>query len=72
MFLKVNGHEGLVRDAKSGAILNTSKEEYKNYMIARERALQQKVLIEQQQKEIQSLKSEFSEMKSLLKQLLEK
>jgi hypothetical protein len=41
-------------------------------MIARERALQQKVLIEQQQKEIQSLKSEFSEMKSLLKQLLEK
>jgi hypothetical protein len=72
MLLKVTGHEGLVRDSKSNAILNTSKEEYKNYMISRERALQQKNLIENQQEELKSLKTEMTEIKSLLKQLLEK
>lgn len=72
MFLKVTGHDKLVRDATSRAIVNTSKEEYNNYIIARQRALQQKELIETQQKELDSLKSDVSEIKSLLKQLLEK
>lgn len=72
MFLKVSGHDALVRDGKSRAIVNTSKEEFNNYIIARNRALEQKALIEDQQKELKSLKQEVSEIKSLLKQLIEK
>ena len=72
MFLKVTGHDALVRDSRSRAIVNTSKEEFNNYILARNRALEQKDLIENQQKELQTLKQDVSEIKSLLKQLLEK
>ena len=72
MFLKVSGHDALVRDGKSRAIVNTSKEEFNNYIIARNRALEQKSLIEDHEKELKSLKQEVSEIKSLLKQLIEK
>ena len=72
MFLKVTGHDALVRDSRSRAIVNTSKEEFNNYILARNRALEQKTLIETQQKELQALTQEVSEIKSLLKQLLEK
>lgn len=71
-FLKVTGHDALVRDAKSRAILNTSKEQFNNYILTRQRALEQKNMIEEQQKELQTLKQDVSEIKSLLKQLIEK
>ena len=72
MFLKVTGHDALVRDGKSRAIVNTSKEEFNNYIIARNRALEQHAMIEEQQKELQTLKQDVSEIKNLLKQLIEK
>lgn len=72
MFLKVSGHEGLVRDSNSHAVLNTSKEEYNNYIQTRERAKQKNRIIEQQQEELQQLKNDVSEIKSLLTKLLEK
>jgi uncharacterized protein YlxW (UPF0749 family) len=72
MLLKVSGHDALVRDGKSRAIVNTSKEEFNNYIIARNRALEQKNMIEEQQKELQTLKQDVSEIKNLLKQLIEK
>jgi uncharacterized protein YlxW (UPF0749 family) len=72
MFLKVSGHDALVRDGKSRAIVNTSKEEFNNYIMARNRALEQKNMIEEQQKELQTLKQDVSEIKNLLKQLIEK
>lgn len=72
MFLKVSGHEGLVRDSNSRAVLNTSSEEYNNYIQTRERAKQKNRIIEQQQEDIQQLKNDMSEIKSLLTKLLEK
>jgi hypothetical protein len=61
--LKVEGHNNLARDPKSGAIININRSEMTKVKAAREARRQEK---------IEGLKNEVSEIKDLLKQLLEK
>ena len=71
-YIKVEGHNNLVRDIKSNAIVNTSKSEFQLYMKrTRERNLQGDKL-RNVCKEINSLKTEFREIKDLLTKVLEK
>jgi len=70
--IKVDGYESLVRDTRSNGIVNTNKTEYSIYM-ARHRAREkQGDEIRGAIKEINSLKSEFREIKNLLMKVLEK
>ena len=70
-YLKVEGHEGLVRDTNSGgAIINTNKTDYQLYM--------QRVKVRERQgdklrgavKEINNLKKELREIKELVKKIV--
>ena len=71
-YIKVEGHNNLVRDIKSNAIVNTSKSEFQLYMKrTRERNLQGDKL-RNVCKEINNLKSELREIKSLLTKVLSK
>ena len=63
--LKVKGHPNLYRDEKTGAIINYDEISYDQYV----NSLNSR---EFQKKEIINLKNELSEIKLLLKQLLEK
>ena len=71
--LKVEGNEDLVRDTNSGgAIINTNKNAYE---IAKRRAAEaqkQRDEIRSANREINNLKCEMHEIKSMLKTLLEK
>jgi len=71
--LKVEGNEDLVRDTTSGgAIINTNKNAYE---IAKRRAAEaqkQRDEIRSANREINNLKCEMHEIKSMLKTLLEK
>ena len=72
MKVKVEGHENLVRDVRSKAIINTNTTEYQLYMSrirARER---QGDAIRNTVKEINDLKKEIYEIKNLLKEVLKK
>ena len=71
-YLKVSGHENLVRDISSKAVINTSMVEYEEYMARRRAKEQEKELITKQTEEINNLKSEISEIKQLLTELLMK
>jgi len=71
-YLKVSGHENLVRDISSKAVINTSMVEYEEYMAHRRAKEQEKELITKQTEEINNLKSEISEIKQLLTELLMK
>lgn len=71
-YLKVSGHENLVRDMSSKAVINTSMVEYEEYMARRKAKEQEKELITKQAEEINNLKSELSEIKQLLIELLNK
>jgi hypothetical protein len=68
--LKVDGHSSLVRDTYSNGIINTNVSEYQIYMQrvkSREKAGDQ---IRNAVKEINTLKSELREIKSLLKEIV--
>lgn len=65
--LKVQGHVGLVRDSISKAVINTNKADYQEYMRrAKSREMQRDSLTDAI-KEINSLKQELFEIKSMLK-----
>jgi hypothetical protein len=67
-FIPVDGHPDLVRDSSSGAILNTKSTPPGTAAKAR-RAKDQKV--DDLKSEVDVLKSDLSEIKSLLRSLLE-
>ena len=64
-FLKVEGHSHLVRDTMSNAIINQNTTEFNNYKNQKQKRDIQKNRIDQ-------IESDVSEIKSLLKQLLDK
>lgn len=63
--IPVEGHKGLYRDQKTNAILNTNDNEYEEYINLKNSKLKEKT-------EIETIKEEINELKSLLKKLLEK
>jgi hypothetical protein len=66
MRLKVQENERLVRDSASYAILNTDR----SALSAHEQKMEQIRRVKSQEQEINSLKSDISEIKDLLKQLM--
>ena len=70
--IPVEGHPGLVRDRKSGAILNINKSETQK---ARERKAKQDaqaVEYEQLKSDVSQLKNDIGDIKDLLTKLVEK
>jgi hypothetical protein len=72
MKIKVEGHNSLARDVRSNAIVNTSKNEYQLYMNRIRSREQQSDEIRNTIKEINLLKQELFEIKSLLKEVIKK
>lgn len=69
-FIKVKGNPSLVRDTKSGAIINTSKSEYQSYMNLKNNMLERKSQLESNTEEINNIKQDISEIKQMLLQLI--
>ena len=71
-FLQVEGHADLVRDTESTAIINKNKSAY---MLAKKRAesaQRERDAIRNASREINNIKCEMHEIKSMLKTLLDK
>tara|TARA_S200002703_G_scaffold113509_3_gene99039 strand:- start:1268 stop:1474 length:207 start_codon:yes stop_codon:yes gene_type:complete len=64
-YIKVEGHDNLVRDKQTGAILNNDSSSYQSYM-------RQKQVKLSERNEIEKLKSEVGEIKDMLKVIIEK
>ena len=71
-FLKVEGHNNLVRESDSKAIINTDKNSYRQYMKTMEQKRKQKDQLRDAVREINTLKCEMHEIKSLLLKLVDK
>jgi hypothetical protein len=61
--ISVQGHSNLYRDEKTGAIVNCNNLEYEQYLNSISTRMNTK-------KEIENLKTDVNEIKSLLKELL--
>ncbi len=68
-FVKVEGHQTLMRDTHSNAIVNTNVSEYQLYMRRVKAREQQGDQIRHAVKEINTLKAELREIKDLIKNL---
>ena len=64
-YIKIEGHEGYVKDEQSGAVLNTNKEEI-------EAAKKRKADRLNRDKELSDLKDEVSDIKEMLTKIVEK
>ena len=71
-YLKVQGHSNLVRDMNSNAIINKDKSAYNLAKRRAEEAQRQRDEIRGATREINNLKCEMHEIKSMLKTLLER
>lgn len=63
MGIKVEGHTHLIRDEESHAIINTDVEQYRL-------AMRRRQMLRTQRDEINSLRQEVTEIKGLLKELI--
>jgi len=63
--IKVEGHSNLYRDEESGAIINTDSASYEKYVKSIENS-------EMKKQELDKIKSDIDEIKSLLKDLINK
>ncbi len=70
--LRVEGYNSLVRDTVSNAVVNSSTSEYKIYMSKYRAREQQSDELRTACKEINTLKAELREIKSLIKKVIEK
>ena len=70
--LKVEGHNNLVRDTVSNAVINSSTSEYKIYMARYRAREQQSDELRNACKEINTLKAELREIKDLIKKVIDK
>jgi|TARA_B100001093_G_C26035622_1_gene679921 hypothetical protein len=68
---KVEGHTSLVRESSSSAVINTDKTAYKNFMQRVKEAKQSNDDLRGAIRDINNIKSEMHEIKSLLKKLVE-
>ena len=70
--IKVEGHTNLVRDIRSNAIVNSNKSEFQMYMKRHKERNEQGDKMRNVCKEINNLKTELREIKSLLTKVLSK
>lgn len=69
-YLKVEGHDYLLRDTKTGAIVNSDLNGYNDYVKMKQIKLEERQRISNMQSEINDLKTDLGEIKNLLKELV--
>lgn len=71
-YLRVKDNHALLRDRKSNAIVNDSKYEYDNYMKLKKQKEKEFNRVNNIEKEIEDVKNDVLEIKSLLKSIVNK
>ena len=69
-FVKVKDHENLLRDPRSNGIVNTNVGEYEEYLALRDATNEAKDSEVTMKEDLDNLKGEINEIKSLLKELV--
>ena len=71
-YAKVKGHSHLIRDLKSQAIINTDSDVYARYMARKAKQSKKDDEMRKVVREVNEIKTEMFEIKSLLKKVLDK
>ena len=69
-YIKVKDNEHLIRNTKSNCIVNTNKAEYEEYMTRRKLKKSEKSKVDTLERDVSTLRSEITEIKDLLRSLV--
>ena len=69
-YAKVEGHSHLLRDSKTNSIINTNMVEYQEYLNRRNVKVDENQKIQHLESDVANIKNDLSEIKSLLRSLI--
>lgn len=67
--IPVEGHSNLARDPKTGAIINTNKNEYEKYVATRNKLRSDEEKLDRTVEQVEEFKKELKEIKDMLLKL---
>jgi predicted transcriptional regulator len=68
-YIKVKGHNNLIRDPQTNSIINTNMTEYKEYVSRRDSKIEENQKIENLERDLDNIKCDLDEIKCLLRNL---
>ncbi len=68
--LRVEGHNNLLRDRETGAIINNDKSGFSSYMMNKNIKDEESIRIQNVERDLANIHSEISELKLLIKEAL--
>ena len=71
-YLKVKSEDSLVRDVDSNAIVNQDKSEFDKFLELSQKKYEEKVKFDNMRSDLDSLKQDMDEIKTLLKNIMDK
>ena len=71
-YLKVESEDSLVRDVDSNAIVNQNKSEFDKFLKLSQKKYEEKVKFDNMRSDLDSLKQDMDEIKSLLRNIMDK
>ena len=69
-YVKVESQDNLVRDMSSNAIVNNNKSEYENFLRISKQKYKEKKEFEKLKTDVNSMKNDLDEIKSMLKSIV--
>ena len=69
-YIKVKGHDHLIRDPKTNAIINTNMSEYNEYLSRRDSKLKNNQKVQNLESDVANMKEDLDEIKFLLRRLV--
>jgi hypothetical protein len=69
-YLKVEGHNNLLRDPNTNAIINTNMSEYGQYLARRKSKNEENQKVQNLEGELASMKEDIDEIKNLLRSFI--
>ena len=71
-YLKVKSEDSLVRDVDSNAIVNQNKDEFDKFLKLSQKKYEEKKKFDNMRSDLDSLKQDMNEIKTLLKNIMDK
>ena len=71
-YLKVESDDSLVRDVDSNAIVNQNKSEFDKFLKLSQKKYEEKVKFDNMRSDLDSLKEDMDEIKTLLRNIMDK
>ena len=69
-YIKVKGHDHLIRDTKTNSIINTNVSEYNEYISRRDSKLKENQKVQNLESDVANMKEDLNEIKFLLRRLV--